>query len=244
MISKISGPNSPLYAIQCLLKGFRLLFTPELRHFIIAPLIINLILFGSALAVGIHYFSVFMAHLLPEWLDFLAWLLWPVFGLSFLLMTYFSFSLLANVIASPFYSLLAERTLLYLEGSAPVQASSLTKTITSSVASSLKRLWYFASRAIPLLILFVIPGVNLIAPLVWMFFSAWVVAQEYIAYPLESKGYDFDRQRVMVKEHRLGLLAYGGLIMLGLAIPVLNILVPPAAVAGATLYQRNPETTT
>lgn len=95
-----------------------------------------------------------------------------------------------------------------------------------------------------MLILFVIPGVNLIAPLVWMFFSAWVVAQEYIAYPLESKGYDFDRQRVMVKEHRLGLLAYGGLIMLGLAIPVLNILVPPAAVAGATLYQRNPETTT
>jgi len=243
MITKISGPNSPLYAIHCLLKGFKLLFIPELRHFVIAPLIINLFVFGAALAVGVYYFEVFMHYILPQWLEFLTWLLWPLFGLSFLLMMYFSFILIANVIASPFYGMLAERTMLYLEGSAPAQTTPLAQAMVTGFASSLKRLGYFASRAIPLLILFMIPGINLIAPLVWMLFSAWVVGQEYIAYPLESKGYDFDRQRIMVKEIRLGLLAYGGLIMLGLAIPLLNILIPPAAVVGATIYQRYPDTT-
>ncbi|MGI9210987.1 MAG: sulfate transporter CysZ [Methylococcaceae bacterium] len=232
--------NSPVQAFKCLFQGFNLLMQPELRHFIIAPLIINLLLFGLALVTGVHYFAVFMNNIIPGWLEFLVWLIWPLFGLSFLLMVYFSFTLIANVIASPFYSILAEKAIQHIEGErGVVSQSKISQAVVTGITSSLKRLGYFLLRAIPLLILFIIPGVNLVAPFVWMAFSAWVVAQEYMAYPLEAKGYDFTRQRGVVKTMRLGLLTYGGLIMLGLAIPLLNILIPPAAVVGAVLLQKD-----
>lgn len=239
----LSKHNSPIYAIQCLLQGFGLLLKPEMRKFIIAPLVINLLLFGLALAVGVHYFSIFIEHVIPHWLDFLVWLLWPLFALSFMLVVYFSFTLIANVIASPFYGILAEQALVQIEGRIQTaEQVALHKAIAGGITSSLQRLGYFMLRAIPLLILFVIPGINLAAPFLWMGFSAWVVAQEYMAYPMEAKGFDFSQQRELVKSMRLGLLSFGGLIVLGLAIPVLNIFIPPAAVIGAALYQKDKDT--
>jgi CysZ protein len=46
----------------------------------------------------------------------------------------------------------------------------------------------------------------------------------------------FSEQKELVKSVRLGALSFGGLAVLGLTIPVLNIIVAPAAVIGATLY--------
>ncbi len=234
-----SEQKTPLHAMHCLLQGFKMLLQPDLRHFIIIPLVLNFLLFGLALAVGIHYFSIFMAHVIPQWLDFLAWLLWPLFGLGYLLIVYFTFTLIANVIASPFYGTLAERTLIVLQGKTrSIQPMPLYKIAISSIVSALQRMGYYLTRAIPLLILFLIPGINLAAPFLWLGFSAWIVAQEYMSYPLEAKGLDFARQRIEVKSMKLGLFSFGGLVLLGLSIPIINILIPPAAVVGATLYQQ------
>jgi len=57
-----------------------------------------------------------------------------------------------------------------------------------------------------------------------------------MAYPLENQGVLFSEQKELVKSVRLGALSFGGLAVLGLTIPVLNIIVAPAAVIGATLY--------
>jgi CysZ protein len=62
------------------------------------------------------------------------------------------------------------------------------------------------------------------------------MALEYLAYPLENQGVLFSEQKNLVKSVRLGALSFGGLAVLGLTIPVLNIIVAPAAVIGATLY--------
>jgi len=62
------------------------------------------------------------------------------------------------------------------------------------------------------------------------------MALEYLAYPLENHGVLFSEQKELVKSVRLGALSFGGLAVLGLTIPVLNIVVAPAAVIGATLY--------
>jgi CysZ protein len=53
---------------------------------------------------------------------------------------------------------------------------------------------------------------------------------------LEARGILFSEQRDMIGKRRVETLAFGGAVMLGLAIPVLNVLIPPAAVIGATLY--------
>jgi len=62
------------------------------------------------------------------------------------------------------------------------------------------------------------------------------MALEYMAYPLENQGVLFSEQKNLVKSVRLGALSFGGLAVLGLTVPVLNIIIAPAAVIGATLY--------
>jgi len=87
-----------------------------------------------------------------------------------------------------------------------------------------------------LLILSIIPGINVVAPFLWALFGAWGMALEYMAYPLENEGVLFAEQKQLVKSVRLGALSFGGVAVLGLTIPVLNIIVAPAAVIGATIY--------
>jgi CysZ protein len=220
----------------CWLRGFRLLAHREVRHFVWIPLLINFSLYGFALAAGIHYFSIFMNWLLPAWLDFIRWLLWPIFGLSFLLIIFFTFTVIANLIGAPFYGRLAEKVMIMTGRRVAIPSESWSQALTTGVRGELKRLGYFLTRAIPLLMLFLIPGVNLIAPFLWLVFSAWILAQEYMAYPLEAQGFGFDAQRRIVRQMRLGVFSFGGITMLGLTIPGFNILVPPTAVIGATLY--------
>ena len=69
-----------------------------------------------------------------------------------------------------------------------------------------------------------------------MAFSAWFLALEYTAYPLENHGVLFTEQRHMMKKMRFGATGFGAVAMLGLAVPVLNIFISPAAVIGATVY--------
>jgi CysZ protein len=102
--------------------------------------------------------------------------------------------------------------------------------------AELKRIGYLGSRALPLLVLSIIPGINVVAPVLWALFGAWGMALEYLAYPLENQGVLFSEQKELVKSVKLGALSFGGLAVLGLTIPVLNIVVAPAAVIGATLY--------
>jgi CysZ protein len=102
--------------------------------------------------------------------------------------------------------------------------------------AELKRAGYLLSRALPLLVLSIIPGINVIAPFLWALFGAWGMALEYMAYPLENAGVLFSEQKQLVKSIRLGALSFGGVAAMGLTIPVLNIIVAPAAVIGATIY--------
>jgi len=230
--------NNPAYGPGCLLKGLAMLKLPVLRRFILLPVLINLILFGIGFVVLQHYFSELMTWLIPEWLDWLRWLLWPLFGLSFILVVYFFFVMFANLIAAPFYSLLAEKALIVLSGD-KVENSSvlpLMKTVMPAIMSELGRMGYFITRAIPLLILFLIPGVNIVAPFLWFLFGAWFFSLDYTAYPLESQGILFKEQREIMKKKRLGALGFGSLLSFCLAVPILNLFIPPAAVIGATVY--------
>ena len=225
--------NNPLLAIGFLFKGLKLLTRPELRKFIIVPLLINVVLYSVALILGYFYISVLIGHLIPGWLLWLSWVLWPLFFISFFIAGFFTFTVLANLIAAPFYGKLSAKTLSIVSDKA---YATVEQPLAQVFAADVKRTGYLASRALPLLILSFIPGVNVLAPFLWLLFGAWFMALEYLAYPLENQGVLFAEQKKLVKSVRLGALSFGGLVALGSTIPVLNIIVAPAAVIGATLY--------
>jgi len=233
MINFKEKSNSPVYAMGCLLQGLKLLAKAELRKYLIIPIVINFILYSIALALGYFYISDLVNEFIPSWLSWLEWFIWPLFFASFSVIGLFTFTILANLIASPFYSQLSIKTLELISG----ELNDIVEQKTTQVIlAEITRMGYLVSRMLPLLILFVIPGINLMAPFLWALFGAWGMGLEYMAYPLENKGLLFAQQKEQAKARRLGVLSFGGLTVLGLSIPIFNLIVAPAAGIGATIY--------
>ncbi|MEO5342664.1 MAG: sulfate transporter CysZ [Gammaproteobacteria bacterium SHHR-1] len=218
------------------LEGLKLVLRPELRRFVIVPFLINLLVFSGLIWLGMHQFAVFMEWILPAdaWYGFLRWLLWPLFALTALLLVFYSFTSLANLIAAPFNALLAERVELYLTGQPLPPQPALWKTLLPMLVTELGKLGYFLLRALPLLLLFVIPVLNLAAPVLWFLFNAWMLALQYLDFPMGNHGIGFADQRKGLQRQRLASLGFGSGITLLMMVPGLNFLAMPAAVAGAT----------
>lgn len=231
MLAKKS--NNPVLALRYFTQGLGLLLSPALRRFLILPIVINLVLYGLALTLGYYFMNDLISRFIPSWLQWLDWLLWPLFFICFFIAGFFTFTMMANLLAAPFYGKLAAKTRFLIAGQDYLAEE---QPLANVMTAEFKRFFYLASRAVPLLILFVIPGVNVIAPFLWALFGAWGMALEYFAYPLENEGVLFEEQKQLARSIRLGALSFGGLTMLGLSLPFINIVVAPAAVIGATIY--------
>ncbi|WP_303905593.1 sulfate transporter CysZ [Thiohalomonas denitrificans] len=233
--------QKPFIGASSFFRGVRLLTEPGLKRFVAIPLAINVAVFTLLLWFALDQFGVLMAYLLPqlpEWLSWLSWLLWAVFGIVALVLIFFSFSIIANLIAAPFNGFLAEAVERHLTGRPANSGGGLTaalKAAPGAVIDELGKLLYFARWAVPMLLLFLIPGINLIAPFAWMAFSAWMLAVEYSDYPLGNHGLKAREQRQRLGAHRPMALGFGSVVLVATMIPIVNFLVMPAAVAGATV---------
>ena len=173
--------------------------------------------------------------MLPEWLHWLRYVVVPVFVLTSLVVIFYGFSILANLIAAPFNGLLAEAVECHLTGkSLQGDWRQLLRDILPSILSELRKLLYFALRALPLLLLLLVPLVNVAASVLWILFSAWMMTVQYMDYPMANHQLFFKDQRARLRKRPLLAWSFGGLVMLCTLLPVLNFIVMPAAVAGAT----------
>lgn len=225
--------NNPVLAVSFLFKGLKLLSSPELRKFVIIPMLINIVLYSAALTLGYFYIADLIDQFIPNWLHWLSWILWPLIFISFFIVIFFTFTVMANLLAAPFYGKLSAKTMAMVSDKAFATAE---QPLIKVLFAESKRMVYLLTRALPLLLLSIMPGINVLAPFLWALFGAWGMALEYLAYPLENQGVLFAEQKELVKSVKLGALSFGGLAVLGLTIPVLNVIIAPAAVIGATLY--------
>ncbi|PPD22547.1 MAG: sulfate transporter CysZ [Methylomonas sp.] len=232
MLNLKPGQN-PALVLSCLLEAFKLLTHPQLRKYLLMPLVINLVIYSGAFVLGYHWMDVLIQQFIPDWLHWLNWLLWPLFFVSFLVVGFFSFTLLANMIAAPWYCQLSARVLQLIHGHAITVDEAPWDRI---FLGELKRMGYLLARILPLLVLSLIPVVNIVAPVLWMLFSAWGVAMEFMAYPLENRGLTFPEQKQFLNNARWSMLSFGGLTGLGLTLPMLNLVMGKVAVIAATLY--------
>lgn len=233
--------GQPFVGANGLLRGFALLNTSGLRRFVLVPLLINIAVFSAAIWVLAQQFSQLMDKLLgylPDWMSsWFEWLLWPIFAAVALLLVFYTFAIVANIIAAPFNGLLAEAVEKHLTGQPLPPDSSLVTVVKEfpvAILDEARKLLYYLLRAIPLLLLFVIPMVNLAAPFLWILFSAWMLTVEYCDYPMGNHNLRFKEQRALLGKKKLLGLGFGSVTLLGTMIPFINFLVMPAAVAGAT----------
>ena len=224
---------APLRGAAYLGRGFKLITQDGLRRYVIAPLIINSTLFGAAIWYGADKFEALINSLLPAWLDWLQWLLWPLFAATVLIAAFYTFTIIANFIAAPFNSLLAaevERRLMPMHLATPQAQFS----IFESLAHEVKKLLFLLGWSLPLALLFLVPGLNLLAPIVWLLFSAWMLVLEYCDYPMGNHGIPFNEQRRLIRRQGFLNLGFGAATLVATSIPILNFFTLPAAVAGAT----------
>jgi CysZ protein len=230
--------NNPVSGAGYLLRGLGMLTHPQLRRFVIVPLLVNVIVFSAIAWGGYELFSFLLDKYLPEdgWLSWLRWLIWPLLALTGVLITFYTFTTIANLIASPFNGLLAERVEILLTGKSPeAPGGGVIKDLLPAIFSELRKINYFIWRAIPLLILFVIPVVQIAAPFLWLLFSAWFLALEYADYPMGNSGLKFEEELTSLRKMRMNGLGFGGAATALMAVPILNFVVMPAAVIGATV---------
>ena len=224
-----------------LLDGAKMLGHPSLRLFVLVPLTINILIFGTLIGYGFSYLTEFIDSLLswiPDWLGFIEWILWPLIGITFSLITGYLFTAVALIIASPFNGLLAEKAEELVTGkpvSGPEGLANALMLVPRGIIRELAKLMYYVPMAAFVLLITFIPGLNAIAPLLWFLLGAWMMSIQFVDYPMDNHQLSFADVKEAVRSRRLSSMGFGGVVALCTGIPIVNFFVVPAAVVGATL---------
>lgn len=237
---------------RALARAFSLLTLPGVRIYVIIPLLINLLIFGSLVWYGYNQFTPAVAwfmDFLPGFLDFIESLLWLFFGGLAALIVFFAFTPVANVIAAPFNALMSEKIETHLTGRPPTSDISFMRMAIDAIGSQLRKLIYILLWALGLTLISLIPVVNFISPVLWLIFGSWLLSLEYFDYPMGNHDLVFAEEKRLLASRRGLSLGFGGGLMIMTSIPIVNFLAMPVGVAGATLlwveqFQTAPTTTT
>ncbi len=237
--------NNPVTGISYLFKALPLLTKPGIKSYIIIPLIINIFFFSIGIYFGFAYFAEYMDKFLDtsglwSWVadivDLIKPLLYLIFGLALLVLIFYTFSIVANIVAAPFNSLLAEVTEKYLTGQAIEDSGDfkqIMKDLIPTIMMEIRKLIYMVLWSIPFLImLFFIP---ILGPIIWFLFTAWMMSLQYMDYPMGNHKLKFSQQRALQGKNRLFSMGFGGVTMGASMIPFINFIIMPTAVIAATI---------
>ncbi len=217
-------------------SGFGLLFKPGVKRFVLIPLVINAVLFSLAAKLLSDQLDTWLEKLLPGWLGWLEWLIVPLFWMTMALIVFYTFTIIANLVAAPFNSLLSARIEAMLTGQKPedINSDGFIRLMARTTKSEIQKILYAIKWFIPLIIITMIPVINIAAPFLWILFAAWFFALEYNDYPLANRGLFFEEVKTYNRKNRMRSLGLGSAVFILTSIPVVNFFAMPVAIAGAT----------
>ncbi|RJX71659.1 sulfate transporter CysZ [Vibrio sinensis] len=220
--------------------GLQIALTPGIRRFVLMPLLANILLVGGALFYLFSHMDQWIQQLLGQIPDFLSWLsyvLWPLIAITILATFSYFFSTLANFIAAPFNGLLAEKVEMHLTGKKINDDGLLdiVKDVPRILGREWRKIRYVLPKAIGLFLLLLIPGLGqTLGPVLWFIFTAWMLAIQYCDYPFDNHKISFQDMRHNLKQKQTTAYGFGALVAVFTTIPILNLVVMPIAVCGAT----------
>ncbi|GHE98744.1 sulfate transporter CysZ [Thalassotalea profundi] len=219
------------------IKGFELIRMKGIRRFVFIPLIINLVLFSIAFYYMFIQLQTYMDVIeawLPEWMSWLSIVLWPIAVLFILVMFSFIFSSIMNWIAAPFNGLLSEKMEALLTNEKPPSGDAFD--VIKDIPRTLSREWckfrYYLPRAIGFFLLYWILPV--IGQIVWFLFLAWMMAVQYKDYPFDNHKINFDVMKDELQARKGLSYSFGITTALFSMVPIVNLVVMPVAICGAT----------
>ena len=223
-----------------LIDGFRLLSHPALRAWVIWPILINLAVFAGLAWLLTGWLTGIIQGVmdgLPEWLNFLRWIMWVLAVLMMALVFGVSFTTLTLLIGAPFYVVLTRRamTLVSVEPfpSANTSSTAIVEETASAVLRELSKIRRFIPWVLLALVISFIPVINVSAPIVWLLVNSWIFAFQFVDYPIDARQRPITETREWLAEHRAAALGVGAGVALCASVPFLNVVAFPAAIIGA-----------
>ena len=225
-----------------LFRGLAMLSQPGIRSFVILPLLANIGFFLFLGGAAYSYVTDLVAtteQALPDWLSFITWIIAPLLWLTGALATGYLSTFIVLLLTSPFHSLLAEKVEERVSGQALAGLENIGAAllqIPRGIFRELRKIAYYVPLAIAVFIISLIPGAQAIAPLLWFLLGAWMMSLQFLDYPMDNHRLPFREVRSACASRRLSSLGFGGMVAFVTGVPVINLIVIPAAVIGATLF--------
>ena len=216
-------------------SGFSLIQHKGLKRFVLIPLLINLSLFSGAviyLYQQLDEINQWANTLLPSWLSWLTALAVPLLILGAIFTFTFVFTTLANLISAPFNGILAEKVEMLLTGQPITNNNSIAAEIQHALQREWQKMAYYLPRALGFFIVFWLLPVG--GQILWFLFGAWMMAIQYCDYPFDNHKISFAEMRTRLWQRKSTTFSFGAIVAICSMIPILNFIVIPVAVCGAT----------
>ena len=119
--------------------------------------------------------------------------------------------------------------------SPPTGWQEIFMVVPRSLGRECRKIFYYLPRLVGLLLLTLVPVVNLFSSPLLLLFGIWMMAVQYIDYQADNDQVCFLDMLRWMRTRRALSLSFGVPVYIGMLIPLVNLLVMPAAVAGSTL---------
>ncbi|MER7002124.1 EI24 domain-containing protein [Dactylosporangium sp. NPDC000555] len=155
------------------------------------------------------------------------------------LISVLTFTAITLLIGDPFYEAISEKIEDGLGGTPGVVDLPWYRTLWPSIVDSVRLIAVGIALAIPLFLLGFVPIVGqTVVPVLNAIVGGWLIALELTGIPFNRRGLRLSDRRKILRGHRPLALGFGIPVFLVLLVPVVAIIVVPAAVIGATLLTR------
>jgi len=221
-----------------LLRGLQaLLARAELRS-VLWRMIGLLFVLMLLLAGGTFWLIDYIANLwIPEgdawYWQVVAWLAWLLAFVLAVLCGIVAFVALGSAAVAPWLDLLARRVEQRNGSELAEQNSGWMGLVLHSLANSVRPLFGLMLWGAAALLFLLIPVVGVpVATALWAYGGVRFLSYELIDTPASRRNWSYAERKQQLDEKRWFYLGFSGLAMLLLMVPVLNLLVIPAAVVG------------
>ncbi len=215
---------------------------PRLILYILIPFLINTLVFSGAVYLGLDFFGSTVVEYIPQgeawYWSVLYWFLWVVAVLLTAVLVFFTFTVVGNLLASPFNDLLSERTEEFLSGNfndETFSAGRFLRDALNTVLMEAKKMWIFVVVMILILPLNLLPGVgNSIYTVLAISLTLFFLSFEYLGFVLVRKRQFFREQKSYIFARKFLMFGFSCGVMALLAIPLFQLFCIPLAVIGVT----------
>lgn len=215
---------------------------PRLLPYIMIPFLINVMVFSGAVYLGLDFFGTTVVEQLPQgetwYWAVLYWLVWTLAVLVTAVLVFFTFTVVGNLIASPFNDLLSERTEEVLSGQSSDEVFSIGQFLSDAwqtVMMEAKKMSIFVVVMLLILPLNLLPGIgSAIYTLLAVSLTLFFLSFEYLGFVMVRKHKFFREQKSYILARKFLMLGFSCGVMALLMIPFFQMLCIPLAVIGIT----------